>query len=87
MGEFKQSVHHSTFAVMVSIHGYWVVTLEDQRFRDPSAADGRASSQVKPTREWTPVMLRQVPRLAGLAGLPGFLRLWLVGGMAGEIGR
>ena len=30
------------------------------------------------------VMLRRGPRLAGL---PGFLRLWLVGGMVGEIGR
>ena len=29
------------------------------------------------------VMLRRGPRLAGL---PGFLRLWLVGGMWGEIG-
>ncbi|MGH4022591.1 MAG: glycosyltransferase family 2 protein [Pseudonocardiaceae bacterium] len=30
------------------------------------------------------VMRRRGPRLAGL---PGFLRLWLVGGLAGEIGR
>ena len=30
------------------------------------------------------VMRRRGPRLAGL---PGFLRLWLVGGMVGEIGR
>ena len=33
--------------------GYWPVTLDDQRFRDPCAADGRPSSQVRPTREWT----------------------------------
>ena len=34
--------------------GYLPVTLGDQRLRDPCAADGRASSQVRPTREWTP---------------------------------
>ena len=33
--------------------GYWPVTLDDQRFRDPCAADGRSLSQVRPTREWT----------------------------------
>jgi len=33
--------------------GYWLVTLDYQRFRVPCAADGRPSSQVRPTREWT----------------------------------
>ncbi len=37
--------------------GYLPVTLGDQRLRDPCAADGRASSQVRPTREWTRLSL------------------------------
>jgi hypothetical protein len=55
--QVEEAEHNPNFYVYVvekcPFTGYWPVTRDDQRFRDLCAADGRASSQVRPTREWT----------------------------------